>query len=115
AVFLGTGLLFVLFQERLRRVHQQARAALATSRQANDRLQTVLDERLIFSALIENSSDFIGIADPNGKGLYLNPAGRRMVGLSHDHPVGDTHILEYYPPEWRAFMSDVIMKDTLEE
>ncbi|MET0215751.1 MAG: PAS domain S-box protein, partial [Vicinamibacterales bacterium] len=36
------------------------------------------DERHVFVSLIENSSDFIGIADPNGRPIYLNPAGRRM-------------------------------------
>jgi PAS domain S-box-containing protein len=68
------------------------------------------EERQLFEALVENSSDFIGIADPNGKPLYLNPAGRRMVGLAADHPVSDTQIPEYYPPEDRAFAADVIVK-----
>ena len=72
------------------------------------------EERQLFAALVENSSDFIGIADPSGKPTYLNPAGRRMVGLAPDHPVGETEIAEYYPPEERAFASDVIVKGMLE-
>jgi PAS domain S-box-containing protein len=73
------------------------------------------EERQLFAALVENSSDFIGIADPRGKPLYLNPAGRRMVGLGADHPVSETHIPEYYPPEDRAFASDVILKKMFEQ
>ena len=46
------------------------------------------DERQVFVSLLENSSDFIGIADPNGKPIYLNPAGRRMVGLARRFPGG---------------------------
>ena len=61
------------------------------------------EERQLFAALVENSSDFIGIADPSGKPIYVNPAGRRMVGLAPDHPVSETQIPEYYPPEDRAF------------
>ena len=67
------------------------------------------DERQIFVALIESSSDFIGIADPNGKPIYLNPAGRRMVGLATRLSRSrQTQIPDYYPPEQRAFATDVI-------
>jgi PAS domain S-box-containing protein len=72
------------------------------------------EERQLFAALVENSSDFIGIADPSGKPMYLNPAGRRMVGLAPDHPVGETEILDYYPLEERDFASDVIIKGMVE-
>ncbi len=78
------------------------------------RAQAALEEQKIFSALIENSSDFIGIADPNGKPVYLNQAGRRMVGLPDDYPVGNTQIPEYYPPE-QAVASEVIVKAILEK
>ena len=73
------------------------------------------EERQLFAALVENSSDFIGIADPSGKPIYVNPAGRRMVGLAPDHPVGETQIPEYYPPEDRAFASEVIIKRMIEQ
>ena len=92
----------------------RARAALDESQTANERLQKALDERRIFEALIENSSDFIGIADPTGKPVYVSPAGRRMVGLPDDYPVEDTQILEYYPPDQRAFASDVILRSMVE-
>jgi PAS domain S-box-containing protein len=72
------------------------------------------DERQVFISLLENSSDFIGIAGPDGKALYVNPAGRRMVGLSADYPVETTQIPEYYPPDQRAFVSDVIVPSVLQ-
>jgi PAS domain S-box-containing protein len=68
------------------------------------------DERQVFVSLLENSPDFIGIADPSGKPIYLNPAGRRMVGLAPEFPVGDIQIEECYPPELRSFVTDVILK-----
>ncbi len=40
------------------------------------------EEQRKLSALIESSNEFIGIAGVDGKVLYLNSAGRRMVGLA---------------------------------
>ena len=66
-------------------------------------------------SFFENSPDFIGIADPNGKPVYVNPAGRRMVGLPADYPVENTEIPEYYSPDQRAFASDVIVRSMIEQ
>ncbi len=93
----------------------QTRAALFASQAANERLRKAIDERRIFEAFLENSSDFIGIADPAGKPIYLNPAGRRMVGLRDDYPIENTQIPDYYAPALRSFASDVIVKSTLAE
>ena len=68
-----------------RQAEQGELLAMAASDQivrANQCLRSALDDRLIFEALIGNSSDFIGITDPDGKSLYLNKAGRQMLGLS---------------------------------
>jgi rsbT co-antagonist protein RsbR len=54
-------------------------------------------QRLI--AVIENSSDFIGIANKEGKVLYLNEAGRKMIGLETDEEVAETNIQSYFFPE----------------
>jgi PAS domain S-box-containing protein len=72
------------------------------------------DERLVFVSFLENSSDFTGIADPDGTPIYVNPAGRRMVGMAPDYPIERTQIPEYYPPEERAFAADVIVKSMIE-
>lgn len=72
------------------------------------------DERRIFTSLLQNSPDFIGIADPGGKAIYVNPAGRRMVGLAADYPVEQTQIADYYPAEERPFAENVIVKSMLE-
>jgi PAS domain S-box-containing protein len=72
------------------------------------------DERRIFESLLDNSSDFIGIADPSGKPIYLNPAGRQMVGLPPDYPVEHTRIPDYFAPEQRKFATEVILKEMIE-
>ena len=65
-------------------------------------------------SLLENSSDFIGIADPTGKPIYLNSAGRRMVGPAPDFPVEQVRIEDCYPRELRPFVTNVILKEMVE-
>jgi PAS domain S-box-containing protein len=120
-VFFATGVAFAYFHDRLTRAvtalagKKQLDADLEAMTDLRDRLEQLISERHVFAAFIENSSDFIGIADPSGKPIYLNPAGRRMVGLSPDHPIEDTQISEYYPPDQRQFASEVIVKSMVEK
>jgi PAS domain-containing protein len=72
------------------------------------------DQRQVFVSLLDNSVDFIGIADPAGKPIYLNAAGRRMIGLAPDFPVEQLQIQDCYPPELRSFVSDVLLKTMVE-
>jgi PAS domain S-box-containing protein len=73
------------------------------------------DERQVFVAFLENSPDFIGVADPNRKLLYINPAGLRMVGLPADYPVRKMDPPEFYTPEVRAFASVEIRRSLYEQ
>jgi PAS domain S-box-containing protein len=114
-IFIALGVTLSALQGRLRRADLARSAALAESERSNIQLKQLLNQRAIFTALIENSSDFIGIADPQGMPMYINPAGRRMVGLAPDLPVGATHMLEYYPPELRTYAADVIVRSMLEQ
>ncbi|HEV8218323.1 MAG TPA: DUF4118 domain-containing protein, partial [Gemmatimonadaceae bacterium] len=65
------------------------------------RLRNLADQRRLLAALIENSSDFIGLADPSRKPVYLNPAGRALVGLDDDEPMAGHNLLEFYAPSAR--------------
>lgn len=55
--------------------------------------------RLRFEALVEASSDFIAIADLTGQVLFVNPAGRALVGLDPEIDVHDTVIADYLTEE----------------
>ena len=65
------------------------------------------DQQRVLVSLLETSSDFISVADPTGKPLYLNPAGRRMVGLPADYPVENTKIPDYYRAEEQALVAEI--------
>ena len=57
-------------------------------------------------SLIENSSDFIGLASLEGDVLYVNQAGRELVGLDGEGP---TTILDYAVEGDRTFVSEQLL------
>ena len=57
------------------------------------------DELLRFQSLVEASGDFIAIASIDGSVIYLNPAGRELVGLDPDIDVTKTTIADYLTEE----------------
>jgi PAS domain S-box-containing protein len=59
-------------------------------------------------AIIEATPDLVGTSDAAGRPLYLNRAGRRMLGLADDERLAD-HISRYYPArEVRRVMGEVL-------
>jgi PAS domain S-box-containing protein len=92
----------------------RTRAVLDLATSTNERLKEANEKRQIFAELIENSRDFIGIADPIGKPIYINRAGRRMIGMSDDYPIENIQIPQYYTPDQRSFATDVIFKTMVE-
>jgi len=52
-------------------------------------------ERLL--SILDNSSDFIGMAGADGKVMYVNPAGRGMVGLSTGDDITTMSIDDFHP------------------
>lgn len=52
-------------------------------------------------SILEATPDFVGSADVDGRTLYLNRAGRRMVGISEHANIGEYSIADYHP-SWAA-------------
>lgn len=64
---------------------------------ANERRQRQADlERQKFVFLVENSSDCIGMATLDGRMFFLNSAGRRLLGLAPEAPIGSTCLWDFY-------------------
>jgi two-component system NtrC family sensor kinase len=77
-------------------------AELAT---ANAILQAEINERqeaqqaqARLTAIIEATSDFVGMADANGYAFYLNKAGRKMLGISETDIQNRIHISAFHSP-----------------
>ncbi|KAA9332098.1 PAS domain-containing protein [Hymenobacter busanensis] len=56
-------------------------------------------EAVRLAAIVEQSSDFVGLATADGKVLYLNPAAADLVGLAGEEQIRQTTIGEFFMPE----------------
>jgi len=79
-------------QARLARAEQ----LLQQERQAR---QSAEQDRQKFNTLVENSDDFIALADLDGGLLFLNEAGRRMVGLATEAATEPLTLADCLTPE----------------
>jgi anti-anti-sigma factor len=52
-----------------------------------------------YGALLDATSDWVSVADGEGRLLYINPAGRRMIGLAADEPLEGRRI-GAFSPDW---------------
>ncbi len=55
----------------------------------------------MLASLVGASHEFIGIADLEGKGLFVNDAGRKLVALPDDVDVQSTRLIDYFAEEDR--------------
>lgn len=67
-----------------------------------------------FTDIIELTSDFVGIADAQGKVLYANPAGRKMLGMGMDEDITNTSISEYFTAEIGRYIMSVVVPLSIE-
>ncbi len=66
------------------------------------------EERQKLVSLVENSSDFIAVASPTGETLYVNPAGRYLIGLDSEAPL-PRHISEFHDQSCFGEFSTIAM------
>lgn len=67
-------------------------------------IQNILQAQRRLSALVENSRDFISFASLEGHVMFVNPAGRELVGVAEDDVKG-TVPLDYVLEEDRQMLS----------
>ncbi|MDB5104832.1 MAG: chemotaxis protein CheY [Fibrobacteres bacterium] len=60
-----------------------------------------------FQSLVEESSDFIGIGDLQGAPMYINAAGRRLVGLDAFSALAGLKGEDFYFPEDLASLAPI--------
>ncbi|MEI6181387.1 MAG: ATP-binding protein, partial [Chloroflexales bacterium] len=65
------------------------------------------------AAIIEATTDMVGMTDLQGQSLFLNQAGRRLMGLSDAVPLAGLHMAEFFPMRLRGALRDEILPATL--
>ncbi|BAY09271.1 PAS domain S-box protein [Calothrix sp. NIES-2098] len=84
-----------------------------TATDITERKQTE-QERQRFVSLIENSSDFIGFASLEGKAMFINEAGLKLIGIDNLAAVEDFKIIDCILPEDREYMRRHILPAVIE-
>ncbi len=59
----------------------------------------VQEETRKLARVVQNSPDFIGIAAPDGQGLFINRAGQDLVGIEEERSVTSTYLFDFLSPE----------------
>ncbi|HPN94081.1 MAG: Blue-light-activated protein [bacterium ADurb.Bin236] len=66
-------------------------------------------ELMKFKALVENSVDLIGMADIEGKLLFMNKNGKKLIGLNEDSDISDLSVFDIAVKEEHASIRNDIM------
>jgi PAS domain S-box-containing protein len=72
-------------------------------------------EQLRTVEIVRASSELIGMASLDGRVIFLNDAGQRLVGLDGAAAVAGTEVLDYFAPEDRDFVRERIFPVILKE
>ena len=94
---------------------QQRNAELAqkVAQEAQRRaLSEEMQARLL--TILEKTTDYVAIADPSESMLYVNPAGRNLLGLSSTDDISQRKLCDYADLEVRNNIRDVAMPAAIE-
>ncbi|WP_210306506.1 PAS domain S-box protein [Methylorubrum rhodinum] len=61
------------------------------------------------AALVEQSSDFIGVADLDGNAEFVNEGGRRLVGLASLEEARNHNLVDYFEPADRPTVLERVL------
>lgn len=105
----------VILEIRVTRLKQDGLTIglMAIARDITARKQIERESQKLLT-LINNSSDFIGIATLDGQVVSLNPAGKKLVGLPKSTPVQQTRTVDYFSdsdlPTFRNKIMPTVLK-----
>jgi two-component system, sensor histidine kinase LadS len=70
-------------------------------------------EQRKLALIVENSVEFVSITDLNGQGIFINHAGKQIIGLNRNIDDVKVNILDYFYPEDRIFFESHILETLL--
>lgn len=98
----------IALEERVGERTAQLMAVNAELRQQIAERERTEQERLKLASLVENSSDFIGLASIDGRLVFVNAAGQRMLAAS-EGGVQRSHIFDYIADADRGKLEQEIL------
>ncbi|WP_445175881.1 PAS domain S-box protein [Microcoleus sp.] len=72
-------------------------------------------EQARLTAIVEATSDLVGVADASGRSIYLNKAGQKMLGISPEEAGAQVSINSMLAPSARAKFHDEVFPIALRE
>jgi PAS domain S-box-containing protein len=72
-------------------------------------VKQLMQDRQLLSLLVENSPEFIGICDLQGVPVYANRSALALIGAHDWEEVRETAVPDYFVPEDRAFVREVVL------
>jgi PAS domain S-box-containing protein len=73
------------------------------------------EERLMLAALVENSTDFIGLASLDGQVLFVNPAGQAITGIEGDEEARSLRVFDFVVEQDRRHVHEQVWPAVLKE
>lgn len=120
-----SGLLYFLFasQARLRfasefagqRILEREAEIVALNRDLEKRISERTAELARFKAIIEATSDFVGMASLDGRTIYVNSAGRRLMEFPDGFDPAGLEMDKYYPEDVNRFFCEVAVPQAMRD
>ncbi len=82
-------------------IRRVERVKLTRKIESLEQQRALEEERARLAAVMEATSDLVGFTDPNGKTLYINCAGMRLLGLQETDDVRG-RLFAHFCPDWAA-------------
>lgn len=97
----------------------ERKAAEKALQDSHANLEILVEERTgearNLAAIIEVSLNLIGIADEQGNVLYINPAGKKILGLPKNIPIEGMKIEHFHSPETHKSLTEEILPQAIKQ
>jgi PAS domain S-box-containing protein len=77
----------------------------------NTKRRAQASERQMLTTLVQNSPDFVGVATLSGLAVFVNHAGRKLIGLEASEDIERTKLLELFFESDQREASDTLVLD----